>query len=258
MDVLAVSGKTFYAGGSFTEAGGIQANHVAQWDGSAWAPMGSGLGESSEPRLPVDVTVLRVWNGDLYVGGTFAYAGGQLANSIAKWDGTMWVPLGSGVVRMWENLSGKVFTIPGTVSVLTGLGDDLYVGGVFTNAGGIQANSLAKWDGSSWSSLGTGFVVAVSVLAASGTDLYVGGNFNTADGIEANAVAKWDGSGWLALGSPWTALVSVANGTRGRGGQISDLVVLGTDLYLGYSDWASGFESIVKWDGSAGHLWVPG
>ncbi len=55
--------------------------------------MGSGL-EISEPRLPVDVTVLRVWNGDLYVGGTFAYAGGQLAQLYCEvgWDdvGSSW------------------------------------------------------------------------------------------------------------------------------------------------------------------------
>jgi hypothetical protein len=34
--------------------------------------------------------------------------------------------------------------------------DELYVGGQFTLAGGISANSIAKWDGTHWSSLGSG------------------------------------------------------------------------------------------------------
>ena len=33
---------------------------------------------------------------------------------------------------------------------------DVYVGGQFTMAGGLNANYIAKWDGSSWSTLGGG------------------------------------------------------------------------------------------------------
>jgi hypothetical protein len=35
-------------------------------------------------------------------------------------------------------------------------GDTVYVGGSFTNAGGHAAYSIARWDGSSWSGLGSG------------------------------------------------------------------------------------------------------
>src|SRR5689334_24518190 len=35
-------------------------------------------------------------------------------------------------------------------------GSDLYVGGGFTNAGGVPASHIAKWDGSNWSALGGG------------------------------------------------------------------------------------------------------
>ena len=31
-----------YVGGYFFEAGGIEAHHVARWDGAAWYPLGSG------------------------------------------------------------------------------------------------------------------------------------------------------------------------------------------------------------------------
>src|SRR5947207_10481011 len=80
-----------------------------------------------------------------------------------------------------------------SVYALAVSGDDLYAGGYFTNAGGVAANNIAKWDGSSWSALGSGMdgasprVYAIAV-ATSGTELYAGGYFTTADGkISPNA-----------------------------------------------------------------------
>ena len=40
-------------------------------------------------------------------------------------------------------------------------GSDLYAGGYFTTAGGSAANYIAKWNGSSWSALGSGMEQAV-------------------------------------------------------------------------------------------------
>ena len=40
---LAVSGSTLYAGGDFTTAGGSAANYIAQWNGSSWSALGSGI-----------------------------------------------------------------------------------------------------------------------------------------------------------------------------------------------------------------------
>ena len=40
---LAVSGSTLYAGGYFTTAGGSAANYIAQWNGSSWSALGSGM-----------------------------------------------------------------------------------------------------------------------------------------------------------------------------------------------------------------------
>ena len=60
-------------------------------------------------------------------------------------------------------------------------GDDLYAGGYFATAGGVTVNSIAKWNGSSWSALGSGIDTYwgyVNALAVSGTDLYAGGPFH--------------------------------------------------------------------------------
>jgi hypothetical protein len=43
MNALAVSGSTLYAGGYFTTAGGSAANYIAQWNGSSWSALGSGM-----------------------------------------------------------------------------------------------------------------------------------------------------------------------------------------------------------------------
>jgi len=69
-------------------------------------------------------------------------------------------------------------------------GSDLYAGGYFTTAGGSAANYIAKWDGRSWSALGSGMNGQVSALAVSGSDLYAGGYFATAGGKVSPYVAR--------------------------------------------------------------------
>src|SRR5207237_8615636 len=50
--------------------------------------------------------------------------------------------------------------------------------------------SIAKWDGSSWTALGSGVNYAVYALAVSGSDLYAGGTFTTAGGKVSAYVAR--------------------------------------------------------------------
>ena len=48
---------------------------------------------------------------------------------------------------------------------------DLYAAGYFTTAGGSAAYNIAKWDGSSWTALGSGMNSRVNALAVSGSEL---------------------------------------------------------------------------------------
>ena len=57
-------------------------------------------------------------------------------------------------------------------------GSDLYAGGGFTTAGGSAANYIAKWDGSSWSALGSGMNGAVSCAGGVGQRPVCGGRFH--------------------------------------------------------------------------------
>ena len=79
---------------------------------------------------------------------------------------------------------------------MTGLavsGSDLYVGGYFTTAGDSTAYRIAKWNGSSWSALGSGVNSRnshVSALAVLGADLYAGGSFTAAGGKVSAYLAR--------------------------------------------------------------------
>lgn len=140
--------------------------------------------------------------GNVFAGGDFTLADGMAANYIARWDGLGWSSLGQGVEIL--GTSG----IP-TVEDLAVFDDEsgpaLYACGFFTHAGGVPAPNVARWDGATWSPLGSGLSNLVWALAVfddgSGPALYAGGHFTTAGGIAANRVARWDGGGWSALGS---------------------------------------------------------
>ena len=76
-------------------------------------------------------------------------------------------------------------------------GSDLYVGGYFTTAGGIGASNIAKWNGNSWSALGSGiggghgpYPPSVYALAIFAGDLYAGGHFTIAGGKVSGHAAR--------------------------------------------------------------------
>jgi hypothetical protein len=78
---------------------------------------------------------------------------------------------------------------------------ELTAGGGFTTAGGVSANRVARWNGTTWSPLGLGVNSTVQALAVvpSG-DLVAGGVFSTAGGV---ASAFW--AHWTDTGIPWAA-----------------------------------------------------
>ena len=84
-------------------------------------------------------------------------------------------------------------------------GDDIFVGGSFTNnSGNANADNIVMWDdvAGQWVALDNGLNATVRAIVVDGTDVYVAGDFTDADGIpEADYVAKWNGTSWSALGS---------------------------------------------------------
>ena len=80
---------------------------------------------------------------DLYLGGAFLAAGGVATNRIARFDGSGWSALGSG-------LDNDVFALLGTQGTAA---PGLVVGGNFTHAGGLVARGVAAWNGTSAQSM---------------------------------------------------------------------------------------------------------
>src|SRR5438128_6703210 len=104
-------------------------------------------------------------------------------------------------------------------------GTDVYVGGDFSMAGGMPANHIAKWNGSVWSNMGSGFNAIFEDLAVSGTDVYATGILLTPNGGSRGYVGKWNGSGWTELGSGMTGPLPWSYAG------VYDIAVSGTDVY---------------------------
>lgn len=146
----------------------------------------------------------------LIAGGVFQGTGPVALGRIAKWDGSRWQPLGTGIQG-------------GTVRALALYDEDgpgpgvavLIAGGTFTSAGGVPAESVAKWNGREWEPLGFGItggigtgdrVQSLKVFDDDGDGprppaLYAGGNFTHAGQMPAAAIARWDGTSWTPLGA---------------------------------------------------------
>ncbi len=196
------SGPALYAGGRFGTAGGQVVNNIAKWDGESWSPLGSGT-DGDYPYVWALTAFNDASGSALFAGGGFTSIGGESANYIAKWDGESWSSVGGGM----DGEPGYIY-VESFATFDDGTGSALYVGGEFHTAGGIPANNIARWDGTSWSTLGSGtgggqpIVEALTVLDdGSGPALYAGGYFITAGGAPASRIAKWDGATWSALGS---------------------------------------------------------
>lgn len=240
------TGPALYAAGNFPTAGGNPARNIARWNGSAWSAVGTGIGEADDA-----VASLEVFDDGtgpaLYAGGLFDSAGGKKASNIAKWNGTDWSPVKGGVDG-WVNCLRAVREKGVPV---------LYAGGNFYSADGKPAEGIARWNGSEWSGVGGGLRIndygwAATILEyddGSGPALYVGGYFDAAGGIPANSIARWDGLHWSPVGDGvqtfdiWS-LAAFDDGS-------------GRALYAGGDFVAAGASSascIAKWDG---RIWQP-
>lgn len=85
-----------------------------------------------------------------------------------------------------------------------GTGPGLVIGGTFGIAGGQRVNRIARWNGASWSPLGSGIEGAsqarVLALHVHEGDLIAAGFFSSAGGVSVSNIARWNGSEWTALG----------------------------------------------------------
>ncbi|MBL9076742.1 MAG: hypothetical protein JNL08_04515 [Planctomycetes bacterium] len=214
-------------GGEFEVAAAT--SRVAMFDGSAWTTLGApgtgattaltvyngdlvaAVGERVFRRtggswVQIGIThsgatidALVVWNGELVAGGDFVSMNGAGTNDIARWNGTTWAALGTGIA------TGSVKAL----AVYTYLNQSaLYVGGQFSAAGGVSTSNLAIWTGAAWAATpgcnGTVHALAVRLTAAVTTSyLILGGDFTVAGGVAVDKVARFSvaTNSWTNLGA---------------------------------------------------------
>lgn len=257
---LTVFNSDLYAAGFFTTAGGNPASRIAKWDGTAWSAVGS-TGSFFPPSS------LTVYNSELYAG--------YYTNMIYKWNGTSWATLTAGGAlpvhsmivhnsELWVGGDNQINRYNGTswatpialgsggahVSAFAIFNGELYAAGNFATIGGVSASSIAKWNGTTWTALGTGIsgvgIVKVSTMTVYNNELYIGGSFTTAGGVSTTNIAKWDGTAWSAVG---------AGG--GLNLPVSALQVHNGNLYIGGSfNYAPPYnvQNMAIWNGTA---WLP-
>lgn len=200
------------AAGMFTTAGGVAAARIARWNGSNWAPLGSGISGFSVAGLAV------LPNGALVAAGNFSHAGGVWVEHVAQWNGATWAAFGAGL----DDVATDVAALPN---------GDIVVGGQFTTAGGVAASRLARWNGTTWSPLGAGSAFGVvRVLAMPNGDVVAAGAFQTPGQLR---VGRWNGATWTMLGPVTTGVQALAAMPNG------DLVATAAST------------DIVRWNGAA-------
>lgn len=181
-----------WVGGDFNNVGGNPpSDGVVKWDESTqtWVGGNSGVDIVSGVNETIRVLYVNPNDGNLYMGGHFteiqdgdAAAPDPNMSGIAMYDGQNWYPLGTGLndyVRAIHEYNGN-----------------LIAGGYFTDAGGVPAQKIAKWNGTTWSAMGGGF-------DGGGIDEYVksatvwngiffaGGAYTQAEGGPMNYIAQW-------------------------------------------------------------------
>lgn len=189
------SDNTVYIGGEFSQDGAeeFELSKVAGWNGSNLDPVGNGLGTFSSVVVR-DLAVAD--DGSIYAAGT------ELSGGLFKWDGQNWSSFGA-------RHGGSVHAL------VVDSNDQIYIGGTFQSVtqpdnSQLTVNRVARWNGSSWDALGSGFGADVMALRIDGSgNLFAGGNFvASGDGATPfNQVARWDGT--------WTSLGAVSGGNPG-------------------------------------------
>lgn len=177
-----LSSLSYYGGSYHGTCSGTGVAACRRFDGTNWVPE---LGHS----IDGEVRALTRSGPDVIVGGTIQATSGALLNRIARWNGSSFQSLGTGVAGA-------------SVDALASLDNgDVIAAGVFTMAGGLFANNIARWNGTAWSPLGAGCDQQVLALCKMPNgDLIAGGKFTTAGGVPCAHIARWNGAAWSPLG----------------------------------------------------------
>ena len=198
-----------YVGGNFTTVDStINAKRIARWDGSQWHAIGIG----ANGGFITGIRAMTIFNGELIVGGMFGSIDGFPANSVCSFNSTQWDSLGSGVF-------GQIQCF-----VIDSINNFLYAGGQIWSAGGIPTPcGIAKWDGSSWSAVGSEPILNPIDMVMYKGKLFAGGVQTGLNSLGQTVfqMAWYDGQNWIPACDTMD------------GGEIESMCVYKDELYVG-------------------------
>jgi hypothetical protein len=196
--------QKFWLAGSYAWFDSTEIHGFGYLQGDTVIGVGLGFGHDTTTTLTYLEGTPRVngicrFQGDLYATGEFNFAGGTRVNRIAKMGSNDWIPVGTGLSQRNNPNLGIGYG-------LKVMGNELYVFGYFDSINGIPANSLAKFDGTTWSSVFSlprftqnTMNVIYDVQWYQG-ELYIGGNFEIlGTNPRTFGLAKWDGNNWVGV-----------------------------------------------------------
>ncbi|HXR05235.1 MAG TPA: hypothetical protein VN836_11060 [Verrucomicrobiae bacterium] len=242
----AVNSNGVYAAGTYYAGTQYGSPYFNRWDGTNWNNVIVFTNNTffAVPLSdPVGYDAIALQDTNVYLGGYIAgfsqFDPNELPINATNCGNIIWFHGGYGWI-MGTGLNSNVTS-------MAVRGTNLYVSGLFTNAGGVTAGKIAMWNGNYWTNVGSGVVGSgnVNSLTTMGGNLYAGGSFTNMGGTPANHIAKWDGTNWYALG----------NGTTYPGlnsGTVGALASSGSDLYIGGTFRAAGDKAsfnIARWNG---------
>jgi hypothetical protein len=170
-ELVVDSNGLLYIAGSFSVLNGVYLHNIATWNGTQISPLKgiNNYGTNEEIRaMAIDN------NNNIYIGGVFTNGGDigsgatvALTGHLAKWNGVVFSPVGSGV---------NTFGI--STLVCDNIGN-LYIGGSFTIAGGVSVVSYARYNivTTAWSTVSSGLNSNVNCMSVYNNELYIGGGF---------------------------------------------------------------------------------
>lgn len=233
-------------GGNFSLFNSDTAFGVVSWDGTSFKKMGCGFNVlCSSPPHPVGIyptpSAFCYYKETLYATGGLRYAGGLPSHGLAYWDGDNWKPIESGL----RDSNGDA----GFGNSLKVINNELYVCGFFENCNGINANSIAKFNGVTWQSVhdipqfssDPSFIFDVAFYKGY---LYVGGDFFDENNMSGDRwdIVRYNGSTWEGVGG----------GIKGGFSYIARMLVYKDKLYMAGSmnkQIGNPGNGIAAWDG---------
>lgn len=191
---------------------------ITAWDGNQYLALGQGNSEGNCYVICPPMRGITRFDNEVYADLQDVPSGSDTIYGIARWNGERWDSLQEGI-KSTGGFAGKFYT---TLEMEEGI----LIGGLFTQAGNIPADGLAKWDGDTWEAFdfpGVGSDNRICCLSRLGGDIYAAGNFSalTEEG-ETKDVVRFDGEKWHA----------VDGGIKGGLGHINAMLVFQEQLYV--------------------------